>query len=422
MDINEQLQPIVATLIDNLKVSLEAEVRNTITQEIVNRVASAELSTVINSVVKEQLSARLLKYNVEATTQTQLDALVKQLTAQIEAGLAAAANKQITDDISRKLAQLDINGAISNLVEKKLGALVELGNFPQGSIHHTSVNFKDFKISGHQVKGGIVENFSSTGIEDRATKVTLTLLDRASVFENTVFAPKLEVKGDLTVDGTLTLKGDIATDSPAFATIIAHSTDQVKQNLNEELFQGFSKTIHKNLVEQGVDLDRITQAGKEVIKGPQLGYHIVDSNLQRLGLVRDLQTTGENLLTDTLYVTTRRVGVNTIDPSAVLAVWDEEVELVVAKRKQDTGYIGTTRYQRVILGSNNKENITLNTDGTVEVEQISIGNVPMSSASTTPNYEGITGQIVWNESPSLGGCVGWICLGGTRWAKFGEIN
>jgi leucyl aminopeptidase (aminopeptidase T) len=76
----------------------------------------------------------------------------------------------------------------------------------------------------------------------------------------------------------------------------------------------------------------------------------------------------------------------------------------------------------VILGSNNKENITLNTDGTVEVEQISIGNIPMTSAAVTPNYEGITGQIVWNESPSLGGCVGWICLGATRWAKFGKIE
>jgi len=422
MDINQQLQPIVATLIDGIKVSLEEEVRNTITQEIVNKVASAELSTIIDEVIKEQLSVRLLKYNVEATTQTQLNNLVKNLTVQIESGLASAANKQITEDISKKLAQIDINGAIGNLVEKKLGALVELGNFPQCSIHHTSVNFKDFKISGTQVKGGIVENFSSTGIEDRATKVTLTLLDCASVFENTVIVPRLEVKGNLTVDGTITLKGDIATDSPAFATIIAHSTNQVKQNLNEELFQGFSATIHKNLVEQGVDLDRITQGGREVIKGPQLGYHIVDSNLQRLGIVKDRQTAGENLLSDTLYVTTKRVGVNTVDPSAVFVVWDEEVEMIVAKRKQDTGYVGTTRHQRVILGSNNKENITLNTNGTVEIDQLSIGNVPMSSASVTPNYEGITGQIVWNESPSLGGCVGWICLGSTRWAKFGQIE
>lgn len=422
MDIKDQIQPIVASLVENLQVSIEQEVRDTISQEIVNRVASAELSQIIDQVITDQLSVRLKKYNIEATTESKLASIVSQLTQQIEKSLAAAANKQITEDITRKLAQLDVPTAIASLVEKKLGDTIAVGNFPQGSIPHTSVNFKECKFSGSQIKGGIIENFGSTGIEDRATKVTLTLLDHASVFENTVFAPKLEVKGDLTIEGLVTFKGDIATDSPAFNTLIAHSTLKVKEELNEELFQGFSNTIHKNLLEQGLDLDRITQGGREVIKGSQLGYHITDSNLQRLGVVVDLQTKGENLLSDTLYVTGRRVGINTIDPSAPLAVWDEEVEMVVAKRKQDTGYIGTSRYQRVVLGSNNKENITLNTDGSVEIEELSIGNIPMTSAAVTPNYEGRTGQIVWNESPSAGGAVGWVCLGATRWAKFGKIE
>lgn len=422
MDIKDQIQPIVASLVENLQVSIEQEVRDSISQEIVNRVASAELSQIIDQVITDQLSVRLKKYNIEATTETKLASIVNQLTQQIEKSLATAANKQITEDINRKLAQLDITSAIANLVEKKLGDTIAVGNFPPNSIPHTSVNFRECKFSGSQIRGGIIENFGSTGIEDRATKVNLTLLDHASVFENTVFAPKLEVKGDLTVDGLVTLKGDIATDSPAFDTLVAHSTVKVKEQLNEELFRGFSNTIHKNLLEQGVDLDRITQGGKEVIKGPQLGYHIVDSNLQRVGVLRDLQTTGENLLCNTLYVTEGRAGVNTMDPSATFVVWDEEVEMIVAKRKQDTGYIGTSRYQRIILGSNNKENITLNTDGSVEIEELSIGNIPMTSAAVTPNYEGRTGQIVWNESPSAGGAVGWVCLGATQWAKFGIIE
>jgi hypothetical protein len=362
MDIKDQIQPVVASLLENLKVSMEQEFRDKITQEIIEKVAATELVDIINSIVREQI------------------------------------------------------------IERQLENLINLKHFPPSSVPYSTINFKGFTLSGNNIKGGIVENFGSTGIEDRATSVKLTLLDHASVFENTVFAPKLEIKGDLTVDGVVTLKGDIATDSPAFNTLVAHSTLKVKQELNEELFQGFSNTIHKNLLEQGVDLDRITQGGREVIKGPQLGYHITDSNLQRLGVVVDLQTKGENLLSDTLYVTGRRVGINTIDPSAPLAVWDEEVELIVAKRKQDTGYIGTSRYQRVVLGSNNKENITLNTDGSVEIEELSIGNIPMTSAAVTPNYEGRTGQIVWNESPSAGGTVGWVCLGATRWAKFGKIE
>jgi hypothetical protein len=362
MDIKDQIQPVVTSLLENLKVSMEQEFRDKITQEIIEKVAAVELVDIINSIVREQI------------------------------------------------------------IEKQIETLTELKHFSPSSVHHSIINFKGLILSGNSIKGGIIENFGSTGIEDRATNVKLTLLDHASVFENTVFAPKLEVKGDLTIDGMVTLKGDIATDSPAFNTLVTHSMLKVKEELNEELFQGFSNTIHKNLLEQGLDLDRITQGGREVIKGPQLGYHITDSNLQRLGVVVDLQTKGENLLSDTLYVSGSRVGINTIDPSASLAVWDQEVEIVVIKRKQDTGYIGTSRHQRVILGSNNKENITLNTDGSVEIEEISIGNIPMTSAATTPNYEGRTGQIVWNESPNLGGSIGWVCLGGHRWSKFGKIE
>jgi hypothetical protein len=46
----------------------------------------------------------------------------------------------------------------------------------------------------------------------------------------------------------------------------------------------------------------------------------------------------------------------------------------------------------------------------------------MSSATAIPNYNAITGTLVWNESPGSGSAVGWVCLGGTRWAKFGIIE
>jgi hypothetical protein len=121
-------------------------------------------------------------------------------------------------------------------------------------------------------------------------------------------------------------------------------------------------------------------------------------------------------------VTARRVGVNTLEPSATFVVWDEEIELVIAKRSKDTGYVGMPRYQRLILGANNKDNLILDTDGSVEIENLRVGNTPMSSATAIPDYNAITGTIVWNENPGHGGVVGWICLGGTQWAKFGKIE
>jgi hypothetical protein len=138
--------------------------------------------------------------------------------------------------------------------------------------------------------------------------------------------------------------------------------------------------------------------------------------------VNDLQTSGENLLVDTLYITSKRVGINTIEPSWALSIWDEEVELAFSKRSQDTAYINTPRNQTLVLGSNNRQNLVLNPDGSVDIDNLRVGNVPMSSATAIPNYNSITGTIVWNESPGPGGAVGWVCLGGTRWAKFGIIE
>jgi hypothetical protein len=138
--------------------------------------------------------------------------------------------------------------------------------------------------------------------------------------------------------------------------------------------------------------------------------------------VRDLQTQGEAYLCQTLYVTNGRVGVGTMEPSSVLSVWDEEVEINVGKRGQNTGTINTPRHQTLILGSNGKDNIILNPDGTVEVESITIGTVIMTSAITIPNYSGITGQIVWNQAPAPGSAIGWVCLGGHLWAKFGMVE
>ena len=74
------------------------------------------------------------------------------------------------------------------------------------------------------------------------------------------------------------------------------------------------------------------------------------------------------------------------------------------------------------MGANGKNNLTLNPDGSVEVDTITIGTVMMSSAVTIPNYSGITGQIVWNQSPVPGAAIGWVCLGATRWAKFGTVE
>jgi hypothetical protein len=422
MDINEQLQPIVAGLIDNLKVSIEQELHDKVSAEVIKKIASTELDTVVDSLVKKQIGDRLDKFNFADTSREQLTAQIAKITADVNKTVIDKANVQITQEIKKQLATLDLNLIVNEIVKSKLLELIKLHNFPERSIAHTAINLQGFNLSGDAINGGIIQNFGSTGIEDRASFVQLTLMDHACAFEGPVFAPSAKITGDLTVDGTLTLNGTVLESSPGFAQLVDAAGNAVVGKLDTQLFTGFSDIVFGRIQETGIDLDKITQGGKEIVKGPQLGYHIVDSNLQRVGVVKDLQTSGENLLSDTLYVTQRRVGVNTMDPSAVFAVWDEEVEMIVAKRKQDTGYIGTARKQQLTLGSNNKENIILDTDGSVKVENLVVGRVAMTSATAVPNYAGEMAQIVYNELPAPGSPIGWVCIGGSRWAKFGIIE
>ena len=421
MDINEQLQPVIASLIDGLKVSIESELRDKISDEVVKKIAATEVNGIIENLVANQIADRVAKFDFVNASQEQLSLIVARLTDQIQKTLAQEANTQINSYITQRLAQVDLNDLISSLIGNKLANMLDSRNFPPQSIPQSAIDFNGLTLTGDHIKAGIIERFGSTGIEDLATRVQMTLMDQATAFEGPVWAPEIKVKGDVNIAGKLSV-GEIDETTPAFTQFIEAASVVVKNKLDTELFTSFSNIIFDKIRTEGLELDRITQGGREVIKGNQLGYHIVDTNIQRVGMIRDLQTQGEAYLSSTLYTTKGRVGVNTMDPNSVLSVWDEEVEISVGKRSQDTGTINTPRYQTLVLGANGNNNLTLTPDGSVEVDSISIGSVLMSSAITIPNYSGITGQIVWNQAPAPGSAIGWVCLGGHLWAKFGTVE
>lgn len=352
----------------------------------------------------------------------QLETVVERLIDDLKLSIEKEIKETASAEIVTKIVTDKLDQSLEAAVEKKLRQLLAIGDLPSRSISHTCVDFTNFRITGDCITGGIIKNFGSTGIEDRAESVQLTLLDTAAVFEKTVVASEAQIKGKLTVEGDLILLGEIPTDSKTFKNLVEYSVDAVKSKLDAALFAKYADLVNKSLLENGITLDIIKQNGKEVIKNNQLGYHITDTNIQRLGLVKDLQTQGETLLSNSFYVTQRRAGVNTIDPSAAFVVWDEEVEMVVAKRRQDEGVIGTNRAQKLVVSSNKKDNIVCNTDGSVQIDNLHVGKIQITSGASAPNYSSQLGHIVFNQNPSLGGPMGWVCLGGTRWANFGVID
>jgi hypothetical protein len=84
--------------------------------------------------------------------------------------------------------------------------------------------------------------------------------------------------------------------------------------------------------------------------------------------------------------------------------------------------IGTVRNQDLLVTSNNKNNLICKPDGSVHINTLQVGSVTMTSPNSIPNDDRSIGTIVWNQSPVIGNPIGWVSLGGARWAKFGIIE
>ena len=134
MDINNQLQPVVASLLDGLKVSMEKEIREQVSQEVVNRIASTEIATIVQDITVRQLQDRVAKFNFEATSKEKLTTIVQQLIDQINTTLVPQANQQITSEINRQIGKIDVQAIVSSIIENKMSALVTSGAFPTAGI------------------------------------------------------------------------------------------------------------------------------------------------------------------------------------------------------------------------------------------------------------------------------------------------
>lgn len=335
-------------------------------------------------------------------------------------------NQLLTNEVTRAVKQrmlhVDLGHMVSEATQRELASKIKHINFPEGSISFDSIKNSTVTISGSQVTGGVHKRFRSTGIEDYAKDCKLTILDDNVVIENNLVAMSATVKQNLQVDGDLIVNGNIPTDSNLYGSIIEGVINRLGDAFEKVFKQSIIDGVIFTLKNQGLDVSKLSFNGKPLTDGVSLASNITGSNLQHLGELRELQVKNEALVADTLYVTKGRIGVNTDEPSAPLAVWDEETEIVVKKHSKHKGYIGSSRDTTVVLGANNNTNIVLNQDGTTTIEKLMIGKNKITSAPVKPNVESDKGHIVFNSHPDLGRPVGWVCLGGNRWSEFGKCE
>lgn len=412
-------------LFENLVTDITAKVLQQVQQQInadvvsvvTDRLSSMVTASYINGLIEERINHAVLHFQPDmSVVEKNIQALTTQWATSIGADLVTKADR-ILDE---KIDSIDLNGIILGAVKTNLDPERREYPFPPKSINVDSINTANLEISGDQVVGGVIKKFGSTGIDDQATSCKVTILDQGTVFENTLYAPEIEIKGGAVIDGDLEIQGKIV-DNEAYKQLVADVAKSTETAITDQVLHRHQMLIFDRIREEGFDLSKITFNGKLLIDDNRL-VGVVDSQLRTVGVLQDLQTKGDTFLSGTMFVAGKRAGINTMDPKSALSVWDEEVEFGVGKVRQGVGRISVERESDLVLGSNNKDNITLKSDGVTVIPKLQVNNMMFTSSSAPPHYAATKGTVVFNENPSLGGPLGWVSLGDARWANFGIIE
>jgi len=279
-----------------------------------------------------------------------------------------------------QLVQDRVDSVLSDTVDQKLKNF----SFPERSIDPRLIDVSKLNIT----RANISDFGNTAGIEDIAQDVQLTVMDDCVVVENTVIAQTVQAE-DLIVK-------NVATDQDWY------------RNLKTEILSEVPVPVTPK--------DWSWEIAQTEAK--------IDVAIKRQGQLKELEVSGEASLSDVLYTTpgNRRVGINTMDPSDALTVWDNEAEVVIGKHKAQEGYIGTRRRQDLNIGANNKVGIVVRSDGSVVVNKLVLCDKAISTSNSIPGTAAKRGDIVLNTQPEVGKYIGWVCLDGIRWAGFGRIE
>jgi hypothetical protein len=428
MGINEHISAAVTSFTEDLQTQLYTQVNQQV-RTVVDKIDVSAIvrdtvkSTVTDFVVQREFPNSNVPEWMFKTIQDQLDVIVENFITDLTDKIAVDITNTVKTETAQKISQIDISKVVQDRVASVLKNYLNSADFPDHSIPGTAINSQGLAISGDNVYGGTIKNFGSTGIEDKATTCQVTILDNGTVFENTLYSPRLEVKGDTVIDGDLILKGSIPVDSLGFQMIVNEASISVRKGMDSEFFKNYNDILLSTIKTDGLDLNKLTINGKVVVDGNQLGAVVSESSLQTVGTLRSLETSGQAYLAKTLVATNGRVGVNTIEPSTAFDLWDQEVQVKIGKYQKGTARIAVQNGQTLVLSSDEQDTLICEKDGSVTVQQLNVGTgVHITSSDTAPNSESQKGHIVFNSNPSLGGPLGWVCLGGHNWANFGIID
>lgn len=401
--VNDQVLEVFAT--DDWLKPIEAKIIDYTQQRILGKFANSSALPEIVDAVKTSVAELFAtgqipgveQYIDSATVQRTIDQAVQDniVTAIKDLGrdpvwlekIERLINQNMVQRVVAGLSAIDINQLICQRVDENM---IEL----------------DSKVA---------ERLQTPGIQDHAQQPELTVLDENVVVENCLTANRIDVVGSAKIK-ELTVTGSINTDNRAWQTLSEDISQKTLDRLTSEWRESLVADVEEKICEHGINFSQVQIDGVRVIEGDTLSRKITNSNLQKLGALRDLTVTGEAHIYNTVSVLNKRLGVNTQEPEMALSVWDEEVSILAGKFKDKAAYIGTGRAQNLVLGVNRTPAVEIDIDGITAIKKLRVGVHRISHGTEVPNYAGTKGDVVFNANPSINDNVfAWQCLGGYKW-------
>lgn len=329
------------------------------------------------------------------------------MSAELTAALSKYVRETVERQVKEELANFSIKDTVGEHTKSVVSEHLTKIEFPPKSINNDSINWEGFRINANMVTGKFT-GIKSSGIEDASIESQVKIDDSGLVVLHNLSAPVATLTN-------VEIENIKVSNEAQFKNAEFSGDVTIKGTLHADNIAGLNEVI------EGKETVNIN--GKAVLSDTRLGNTVVDSNLRKVGVLRELQVSGETLLADSLYVSPAgRIGINTDEPTHALCLWDEEVQLVVGKQKQDVAVIGTTREQELRLQSNSKSNVILHSTGKTQIDNPMLNGKTFTSNNIVPGYNGALGDICWNNNPGPGKPIGWVCVGNTQWFKFGIIE
>lgn len=200
--------------------------------------------------------------------------------------------------------------------------------------------------------------------------------------------------------------------------------------------------------------------GALVLSEDSLGSGVTKSNLREVGRLQGLIVDGSLNINQYLFYngSIDRLGLGTDSPNAAFSVAEMGVEVMLGTSEENHGIVGTFASADLDIVTDNTPRISIKSNGDIDLGsskrnpvQVRVnGKLSVGVANPDPavdlhvagsvrfgghihmyadappsggNYT--TGDIVWNNSPKIGGSIGWICTRAGApgyWTPFGEIK